>query len=166
MQSGTRIVTSNPMAMRLLLTTLILTCLSSCKAQEKESYRRLCVNSAANMCLVPYQALFVSRDSWVGKTVSLSGYLRGDGQRFALYQTEELGSYGVQEGAVLLQGGEFSRQLDDLNKSRVIVSGVVMPSKEYWLDLQLESPPVEAPRAIDEFEEAPPRPREEPGSKH
>lgn len=159
MQNGLLISTSRKLT-QLLVVAVLLTCTSSCRSDQINARRDSCVNSASNMCLVPFQALFSGRSELVGERVSVSGYLRGDGQVFILFQGGEFATYGLKEGAVLLQGDAFMEQLRALDKTQVIVNGVLAPSDEYWLSLQLDSPPVEAPHVSNHFEEAPPRPSE------
>ena len=143
---------------RMIKASIVFACLAalpSCRSEVRADKRSYCVNSSENLCVLPYQALFADRELFVGERVSVSGILRGEESFFTLYQSEDFGSYGIKEGAIHLRGDGYLQQLSSLNNARVIVNGVVRSSEEYWLELRLDSPPIEVPRAIGTFESAP-----------
>ena len=121
-------------------------------------FRKLCVNSAAYLCRIPYSQLINARSILMGREVSTKGFLVEDEGVFTLYGSREQAAYGIREGAINVVGAEYSSELSALDERFVIVTGVVAPSDEWWVALRVESVPFELAETGGDFPPAPPRP--------
>lgn len=141
--------------------TIFLMCSSACRGGNTEqNYRDFCVNSASNLCRVPYAVVIGTRASLLGKVVSTKGLLVKEGGDYILYESTEQARYGIREGAIAIAGrDDHKAELDALSGRFVIATGLLETSKDCWASLRLDTQPTELPEQIEDYPPAPERKR-------
>lgn len=136
---------------------LLLIILNGCAASRE----LFCVNSADDVCRIPFGAIYSARPLLINKNVSTKGYLINEGAVFFLYPDETSAKYRTYEAGIQLDlPAAFVSEARVLAGKYVEIHGVLREAKLTWATIVPVAAPFEVPVYIgDKFPPAPAPPR-------
>jgi hypothetical protein len=144
---------------RKIVAAIIVACvLTSCENGNDDS---MCLPLDKGVCRIPYEVIFSSKESLIGRNVGMQGIASIEGDGIYFYPDVESKKYLVREKAVRIKSvnKEYLKSIGYLDGRRLAFMGSIEASEgNYWAGMILANEPHEVPLPVDVLPPAPPPP--------